>query len=234
MHTGRIEEPELFFGRVYEPDDRDARFPMRLALGTQWPKTLARKWTTGPTLDQKRTSSCVGHGWKAFLMSTPIRSTVESPPSAMEIYDTARRIDADPTNDHRDTGTSVRAGVQFLQAQGHIRSYLWASSLDDVIHWLLTRGTVVIGVPWYDGMKRVDGAGFIHAEGQSAGGHCTLLYGADRRVETTYLQNSWGDSWGGWDGGNGGRCKLSFSDLDLLLRQDGEAVTAVERLVAAA
>jgi hypothetical protein len=170
--------------------------------------------------------NCVGHGVKAFMMATPVKSTVTQLPSAMDIYELAKRLDDDPTNDNRDAGTSVRAGIQAIQQSGHIKSYVWAQSVDDVARWLLTKGTVVIGTGWTDSMTHPDNNGYINVSGPYLGGHCTLLYGVDMDYKFFWLQNSWSSSWG-----LNGCCKLTFDDLSKLLSQGGEAVTAVERLV---
>jgi len=214
------------YGRVEEPDERDKQFPMRLGLPRIWPKIQRRRWSIGPILNQGRTDSCVGHAVKAFMMATPVRSFADQPPSAMDIYNQARRLDDDPTNDTRDTGTSVRAGIQAIQQSGHIKSYLWAQSLDDIVMWVLTRGTVVIGTSWYEAMDYPDPQGYISPDGRLVGGHCTLVYGVDRAISTFLVQNSWGAGWG-----QQGSYRIRYDVLDNLLRNGGEACTATERLV---
>lgn len=219
-------ESEHFFGRVHEPDPRDHAYAMSALLSPAWLRITHRSWTIGPVLDQGRTSSCVGHGVKGWLMSTPVRSGPMEPPSAMDIYDLARRLDDNPTNDTLDTGTSVRAGFAAVAQTGHVKSYVWAFDVSTVAKWLLTHGSVVIGTDWLTGMEETDPAGYIHVNGTVLGGHCTLLYGVDRRTETLYGVNSWGVAWG-----MGGKFKLTFSDFGLLLAHGGECCCGVERVV---
>lgn len=217
------------YGRVEEWDDRDAKYLAARLLPDAWPKVQRRRWSTGPVLDQGQRNACVGFAVKQFLMTTPVRSGLTTPPSPIEIYDLARHLDDDPTNDNSDTGTSVRAGLQAAQAEGHIKTYLWVHTVDDIARWLLRFGGVIIGVRWLDGMEETDTDGYIHARGAFLGNHCTFLKGVDRATETFYGVNSWGPSWGEW-----GHFKLRFADMGTLLNQNGEAVTATERALPSA
>lgn len=219
-------ESERFFGRVREPDERDRAYAMGALLPAAWPKATRRMWTIGPVLDQGHHNSCVGHGVKGWLMSTPVRSGPMEPPSALDIYNLARTLDDDPTNDNRDTGTSVRAGFAAVAQSGHVKSYIWSWDVDTTVRWLLTHGSVVIGTDWLTGMEDTDPAGYIHVAGTVLGGHCTLLYGVDRRTETLYGVNSWGVGWG-----QAGKFKLTFSDFGLLLAHGGDCCCGVEQFV---
>lgn len=145
----------------------------------------------------------------------------------MDLYNLARQLDDDPTNDNRDAGTSIRGGMQALQMLGRAKSYLWASSVDEMAKWVLTRGGLIIGVPWFQNMDRPDEAGRIHVGGRFMGGHAVFLYGTDRATELFLGVNSWSSFWGPL----GGRFTLSYDDMNRLLRDDGEAVTAVEHKV---
>jgi hypothetical protein len=215
------------FGRIVEPDPRDGLFPMRTILPGVWPRKRRIRWTLGPVLDQGPTGSCVGHAAKAWVMATPRPSGAARPPGAFDIYNLARQLDDDPYNDNMDTGTSIRGGMQALQLLGRAKSYVWASSVDEMARWVLTRGGLIIGVAWFDKMDIPDGRGQIHVSGRFLGGHAVFLYGTDRDDELFFGVNSWGSGWG-----LGGRFSLSYDDMDRLLRDDGEAVTATEYPVA--
>lgn len=217
---------DYFLGRVVEPDPRDSLFPIGTLFPAKMPRRTRIHWTIGPVLDQGQTNSCVGHAAKAWVMATPRPSDVGRPPSAMDVYNLARQLDDDPTNDNMDAGTSIRGGMQALQQLGRAKSYVWASSVDEMAHWLLTRGGLVIGIPWFRQMFYPDAKGQIHVSGSFVGGHALFLYGVDTSIETFYGVNSWGSSWG-----VSGKFLLSFEDMYRLLRDDGEAVTAVERKV---
>lgn len=220
--------PEPMFGRILAPDPNDKRYGMDLVLPSEWPHAQKRMWTPGPIPDQRYgppgfRNSCVGHGTRQFLTSTP--KPRRDGPDGFEIYRRARLLDQWMENDNLDLGTSVRAGFMVLQELGYIGTYLWAWDPDTVAKWILRRGPAVIGTQWLTGMITPDSENYIHARGQVVGLHCTALVGADRRKRRFLLANSWGLPWG-WDG----KAWISFDDMGLLLEpgSDGECVVAIE------
>lgn len=215
-------QQELSLGRLYELDERDKKFLFRLVIPAEYPRVIRRKqWTPGGVLDQGQTGTCVGHGWAAFLSSTPVRSAGDP----FHIYDLATTLDGFPDNDHNPNyGTTVRAGAKALETMGRLKSYVWAYSSKECANWILRQGPVVIGIPWYSLMFQVTQDGYVIPGGANVGGHCVLVYGCDVPLRTLYIQNSWGTSWG-----HGGRCKMTFDVLDNLLSDHGECCAAVER-----
>lgn len=219
-------------GRLEAPDPRDSNHLMSASLlGIAWPKYQRKRWTPGPVMNQGHpqacwgfVNSCVGHGWKQFMMTTPSPSPLAMSPTACDIYRWAINNDEFPYNDNRDMGTSVRAGVRFLEMQGRIKQYLWAWDVDTIVHWLLTRGPVVLGLPWHRDMSYPDANGFIKANGPLQGGHCIMANRVDRQEEFVEFPNSWDVTWG-----IKGFGKLRFDELYTLLREQGEACTAIER-----
>jgi C1A family cysteine protease len=57
------------------------------------------------------------------------------------------------------------------------------------------------------------------------GGHAILCHGFNVKGNYFKLHNSWGPNWG-----VNGECKISFEDMDKLLKQHGEAVIPTKRL----
>jgi len=227
------------FGRLHAPDPRDLRFLLR-----QTPRAAAvirranHLWAYfDAPFDQGNTGTCVGHGWKAFLVSAPIiQSDADEAPTPFEIYDSALPIDEWPENDHdtgRQFGTSVRAGAKALSTMGYVGEYRWVYDVNGAADWLggmdaegrFVGGPLVIGVNWYDSMFNTDLDGFlrISADSSVAGGHCVCLLGWNEKRGFAYGINSWGSGWG-----RRGRFNMPGEVLQRLLAEDGEACSATE------
>jgi hypothetical protein len=192
------------------------------------PVAPTRRWfhhRVGKILNQGETGTCGGHAGRQFLSSDRIMTATG--PDAFTIYREACLLDPWPGNDTGDLqfGTSVRAIMQALQARGHIESYHWAWDVDTIDLWLRQqRGVVILGTNWYSGMNEPDRRGRIHVTGSLEGGHAYIISGSNANEERFRQVNSWGLSWG-----DNGRSWISFEDVQRLLNEDGECVTAVER-----
>jgi hypothetical protein len=207
-------------GRIAAPDERDHRFLMAVVLTDEEPFVSSISYRRGPILDQGATSSCVGHGWRAWLNGAPVRQT--RGPDAFDIYHAAQENDEWEGTDYQ--GTSVRGGAKALAALGYIASYVWAFDELTVKRWLLTkRGGVVIGVNWYSEMFRPDAAGVLSLSGSLVGGHCVWVRGYNQPRDAYRIQNSWGSGWG-----QGGQAWLRAVDLSRLLVEGGEACCGAE------
>jgi hypothetical protein len=220
-----MDEAELGLGRRYAPDARDNAYPMRAAIGDTSRLVLpkSRHWWAGETLDQGPTSSCVGHAWRGFLSCAPLKT--RTGPDAFEIYDAAQKIDEWPGEDY--DGTSVRAGAKVLAERGHLEQYLWAHDAQTAKEWILLRGPIVFGTYWYRSMNRPDVDGFVEVKGAPSGGHAYLGVGYSTKRAAFRILNSWGpDRYG-----QRGRAWIRESDMDRLIREWGEACTAVERRI---
>ena len=101
--------------------------------------------------------NCVGHACWQFQVSDPIHSDSKIGP--FDIWGEARKIDE--FDDRLTEGTSVRAGLNVLKREGIIKSYYWASSVDEVIEYLLNLGPLVFGTRWSNSMFTPDSNGFI-------------------------------------------------------------------------
>jgi hypothetical protein len=138
------------------------------------------------------------------------------------IYHEARRLDEWPGENY--SGTSVIAGAKAVKALGAIGEYRWAFGLDDLRLAVGHAGPAVLGINWYTDMEETDANGFIHVGGRIEGGHSIVCFGVNGRDRFFRLQNSWGPTWG-----VNGVCKISFEDMNRLLREDGEACIPRER-----
>lgn len=209
-------------GRIVVPDDRDRAFPMKAALELAVPPRPARKtWRIWWKGDQGDTPMCVGYSWHGFLRSLPL---LQRDPSALWIYKRAQQIDEWPGEEYE--GSSVRAGVKALQEKGLIKNYVWAYNVDTIVEWLARNGPVVLGTTWYEDMFTPDRNGVVVPGGRIAGGHAYEAIGYDDPTEMIICQNSWGDPWG-----LNGRFKISYDDLNELLKDQGEACAATEQAV---
>lgn len=212
---------EKGLGRLHAPDARDDRFPMRAVVRRIAERDVFRR--PGRVLNQGETSSCVGHAWRGWMLAGPTMFRGRQP-DEFAIYNRARALDEWPENDNDpDFGTSVRAGAKVMREAGRLAEFVWAESTADVVRFLLTRGPVVLGTDWREGMDEPDSAGIVRATGDARGGHAYLCYGYDKDRKRFRCQNSWGASWG-----QNGRFWIPRADLELLLDAAGEACGALE------
>lgn len=211
--------PDHGLGRLVAPDARDRAYPLRSLIPAATPPSGRRVRRIGKVLDQLDTPMCVSYAWRAFLNAYPIHEPRDDAPAPNDLYAAAQAIDGFPVPHD---GTSVRAGVKALKAEGSIATFYWAFTIADVIRYLLAGGPLVLGVDWFASMFQPDPDGRVHLGGQVAGGHAFLAYGIDTARELLYCVNSWGVHWG-----KSGKFLLSLEDAEQLLNRDGEAATAI-------
>jgi len=65
--------------------------------------------------------------------------------------------------------------------------------------------------------------GFIRPTGRLLGGHAFLVLAVNITKEFVTMKNSWGSEWG-----DNGRANIRFDDLQLLLKECGEACLGIE------
>jgi hypothetical protein len=215
-------------------DERSKDFPIRAVI-RKAVKRKNRLWQVGPILDQGSEGACVGFGWTAEGLASPVRVNlsrlkVRAPKEpnkfAQYVYAFAKTIDEYDGVDYE--GTSVLAGAKSMQTFGLLKEYRWAFSMNEVIDSIISKGPVVLGIPWYDGMYEAPG-GVLKVSGENIGGHCILAVGY--RVasplaggkDTVILQNSWGTEWG-----INGLAEIEVSELAKLVAE-GEACLPIKR-----
>lgn len=200
-----------FVGREFIADPRDRFFAA--AVG----RTTGRKmWNEGPEwFDQDAASCCVGAAWFHWLSGSPVMGQYLDPNG---IYRLAQYLDEWEGEAYE--GTSVRAGAKVLAMLGFIERYEWAFSVDAIVTAVLTKGPVVVGTDWYEGMNDPDVREEWLAEGRVLGGHAWLITGVDTRREAFRCRNSHKGNARGW---------LPIEDMATLLASEGEACLAIER-----
>lgn len=220
---------QKWYGRLYSVDERDHKFllPRReeaLAI-------TSRYWTMGRgmPLDQGPTPQCVAYAGMGYLNTSPVRNV--PPFSPAELYHQCQLVDEWPGENY--DGTSVRALFKVLTTKGYIDGYQWAFNFDPVLHHVLAVGPVVMGTYWFTQMDTPDANGYLWPQGSILGGHAWLIIGASQiRVNPDGTKgafrmiNSWGPDWA-----SHGRAWLTFESLDRLIAEEGEACTAMEKLV---
>jgi len=198
-------------------DARDDKFPLSKVLGSSKPKVMSRFHKPGIVMNQGLESSCVGFSCQQLLQSEPVPQKGKT---GSWIYREAKKIDEfGPLAD----GTSVRAGMNVLKANGLIEAYFWANKAQQVIDYLLRYGPVVVGTPWYSQMNNPDRKGMINISGKEEMGHAWLVVGANERTGLIHAINSWG-----MDYGIAGQFSLSMQDFDVLMQRGGVAAAAIE------
>lgn len=235
-----MENEEIIEDRVFNwgpnHDPRSRNYAIRTLLPTTHVKRKNKLWRTGEILDQGREGACVGFGWTAEILSTPVSVDLnrvkanvprESNLFARNLYNEAKKLDDWAGEDYE--GTSTLAGAKALKQFGLLKEYRWAFNIDDVIDAVLVKGPVVIGIYWYSGMYNAPN-GVLSVTGQVVGGHCLTIVGfklakdSKTGVDSFILQNSWGTDWG-----INGLAEITVNDMATLLAKDGEACVPVKR-----
>lgn len=223
------------FNWVPKFDERSKDFPLRAAIKER-PVRRTKKWRNGVILDQGREGACVGFGWAAEALSTPVsvdlsrlKADVPREPTAFahHLYQRAKVLDTWDGEEY--DGTSVLAGAKAMRESGLIKEFRWCFGIEDVIDALMTKGPVVLGIYWYESMYAAP-EGILSVAGEEVGGHCITAVGfklakdSATGEDTIILQNSWGYSWGNW-----GLAEIRVSELAALLNNAGEACVVTKR-----
>lgn len=129
-----MKDPKLKLGRIYIPDERDAKYPLAKALAVAPAKSSGTPkywWAQGWWGDQGDKPQCVAYSWMHWVEDGPVthfykdrdfdpvylnenRAEKHQSLFAPEaIYNAAQKIDEWPGEDY--DGTSVRAGAKSLK-----------------------------------------------------------------------------------------------------------------------
>lgn len=212
-------------GRRFAPDPRDNKYRMSAAPRMIEGEKTYNYWNDSIWfLDQGPQPHCVEYSLHHYMLDSP--HTHGGPPLWQwgELYRQAQLVDEWEGEDYE--GTSVRAGAKVLLDWGYLEQYLWAWDIDSIINAVLYSGPVIVGTNWYSGMYNTDSKGYIHASGRLMGGHAYDINGVNTKSEFFRIKNSWSRVWG-----NNGRAKISFTDMERLINEYGEALLAVESKV---
>ncbi len=206
-------------GRIAKTDEGDANYPLRALLAPAPALPTSKYWRTGPILDQQQTPMCVGFSTRQWLTSWPVPD--KGGPSAQDIYRGAQLNDGTAGENY--DGTDDRGAMKFLQVLGYVSAYHWTANADEAATYVLTQGTCLIGIDWYEGMFTPDVHGVIRPTGEVAGGHELLIVGYNRTRGLFRLCNSWSKNWG-----QAGKCWLAGEDLQRLIDAGGDVCAPVQ------
>jgi hypothetical protein len=224
-------------GRLPSTDLRDHLHLTRRLL-TRKPRSVRKIWPVPLVLDQGSTPACTGFSAKGLLLAGPVVNDAEHP-DGMELYAAAQANDEWPGNDYE--GSSVRGAMKALQAMGFLSAYAWAFTVADAADWIIAKGPMGFGTLWTDSMfdpvpfRKHQFVRLDVSQLPKGGGHAYLVNGADKSrlcpdgsKGAFLIHNSWGVGWG-----ENGRAWISFRDMDVLMKEDGEACTPTEIVKAA-
>jgi hypothetical protein len=189
----------------------------------------AKSWRVPKSLDQGSTPRCVGYSLKHLLLAAPVMTKLG--PTQDDIYFGAQLLDPFPGEDY--DGTTVGAGVKFLNKLGYVGEYRWGTGVDEAVAWLATISPVAFGISWTHDMFYPNEHGLITPTGANAGGHAILGFrydpldhAWDKGYKHIWLLNSWSGEWG-----IDGKCCIRTTDLDALIHDSGECLTVREMKV---
>jgi len=224
-------------GRLKQYDPRNDNFPMQAHLENipVEPKVWPSWDMFYRPLDQGFTGTCVGHGTKHYMLTTPIIQTKPyAYPTAIDLYIEACKRDPWPENDNGDLqfGTSVLAMFQVLKSQGYVKEYVHTRNVDEARLWLKTKGPLVIGIDWYASMMQTTDEGRIKVDFNSpiVGGHCVCVKYWSKKYDAPVITQSWGNAFGALmkDGSRSGYGFMDPNDFNRLINQDGDCIAALE------
>lgn len=213
-----VKNKSLLLGRVVQHDPRSLSYaaPADTLVGS----VLWKHY--GPVLDQGRVGSCTGNATAQALNSQTLhvpRSKYMTEDAALKIYSRATELDGFAgTYPPDDTGSSGLAACKAAAEMGLVSRYEHAFGIDHMAAALQV-GPVMLGTNWYESMFNPDDQGRVRVDGAVAGGHEYLCLGVNMRGRYFTCLNSWSSSWG-----RSGRFRISWADMDRLLREDGDVI----------
>lgn len=247
---GEVKDPRL--GRALPPDfSHIKKYPYRAAAPFKVEKKLKLPYWH-KSWDQGREGACVGFGCSMMLSiinEYQARKSLVKPYvhtyNARWLWNEAKKIDQWPdTNPGDDNGTSVRAAMDVLRDQGHVRikrrvdqpvaldqgiqENRWATTVDDIRAAINNDIPVAIGVNWYSNfyaenlVKKGKETWITDGDlGYVAGGHAVCLVGASDHRQAFLIKNSWGADYPlVW---------IPYKVMERLLKEEGEATLVTDR-----
>lgn len=239
----KVETPHPL-GRHIQHDSRSRSFTFQVPVTPIRQTTVLWPHST-PVLNQGQKSSCTGNAMAQLLncdMFAPVRAAVKSLPwgdttdhwlteaDALEFYSLATHYDGFgpsqyyPPTDDGASGLGVAKGAQQL---GYIDTYQHCYTFTQLQAAIQTQ-PVIVGTSWTNLMFTADANGFVSVgplnDSTVVGGHEWLLLGIDYQKLCIVGLNSWGSDWGGGPGIAPGMFRVSFSDFQSLLADEGDVV----------
>ena len=215
-------------GRCIEFDEMSRAFPIRTLVADKPP--VNKKWDCSQILDQGVEGACVGFGLSHELIAAPDEVKGLTNQTARELYWLVQHKDPWPGGAYPDAvpfyeGTSVLSGLKTLVELGYCDSFHWGFGIDDVLKGVSYEGPAVIGSFWWKSMYNPTSCcNRISPKGEIAGGHCYILNEVNWDIELVGIVNSWGLSWG-----DRGRAYITFKDMEIILKNEGEAAFLIGR-----
>jgi hypothetical protein len=216
-------------GRNHTTDERDAAYPLRTLMEAIPAKKRTTPWRGGELLNQGPIGQCVGATGREWLTSTPV--AYKNPhPTMEESYFGAKQNDGggDPTPDR---GSDARGLMLYYRSLGLVDSFYWTSTVDEAAEYILTRGPILLGIPWDESCFTPDAAGQVHPDGNQAGGHEILAEWFYAKTRLFLCRNHWflpdGRPWGNVKA-HPGYFTIGDDDLAGLIRRGGDMCAATE------
>lgn len=205
------------------PDDRNYLLSKYIpffmpAIKTAFPDQKRWGYPRTHSLDQKDTGHCTGFSIANFGITLPVFDHFNNT-SGHSFYYKCKVEDGEPLQEN---GSSIHSVAKVMKKEGIIKTYAFAKSIKEIVYWVLTKGPVIVGIEWTEGMFEPDKKNIIRPTGQIVGGHA-LLIDEVKRPGLVGLHSSWGDEWG-----VNGRAYMTFADFQKIFARNGEAIAAVE------
>lgn len=178
-------QPYRLFAQAGFEDTKDLNLELT-ARGRNW---LRKLW-----LDQLNEGACTGFGL-GHCLGMGYKSHQISDQQARQLYKWAQFFDRWAGEDYE--GSSVQGAMEGAKHQGIITGYWWIETPAELQAAISRYGVVEAGTFWLQGMWRPDANGYVHATGNSEGGHAYALGGYDKNRGRYRIDNSWGkNKWG--------------------------------------
>lgn len=209
-------------------DDRDNKYLAKPQLVRAAEPKLYHYWTGGSILDQGNTPQCVEFSGRGMMSASPIRQDHTKIPRK-SIYDWCQANDEWAGSDY--DGTSVRALMKWLKANGYISSYEWAKTVEQMHAHIMLRGPAIVGTTWTENMSYVDEFNVARFTGADWGGHAYIIKGSNKTKKDPVTgklgmfknRNSWGLEYA-----DKGEAWITWADMQKLIEDHGEIALPVE------
>lgn len=212
----RKSEKRIWKNRVLDcsldADPKDYRLPF--TASEEKVELQSKKWECPVRLDQGSEGACVGFGGGHHIACRPMPQPVTEK-LARFFYEGAQDYDEWEGDDYE--GTSGNGLMRFLHWAGVIGTYYRVRTRDELDRLLSEKSPVSGGFPWKEGMFEPDRGGFVRYEGETKGGHYVCINGVDFERKFYWIVQSWGRKHG-----IGGEVKVSFADMEAMIRDGGK------------